>query len=68
MDLLDDLQQEPLSGIDSGKPFETCVGCSTEVSQLDRLMELMRSDTGEDAPPDVIARVNQLFKSRAIKA
>lgn len=45
-----------------------CARCSGEVAELKRLVELMRADNAEDAPPSVIARTVRLFHSRAVPA
>jgi anti-sigma factor RsiW len=44
--------------------ISTCPRCSGDVAKLERLIERMRTDTGEDAPARVIARAVELFPSR----
>ncbi len=43
--------------------FTNCDACSREMSQLKRLLGLMRTDTSEDSPSGVISRVLSLFPS-----
>jgi anti-sigma factor RsiW len=43
--------------------LSVCVMCSAKVMRMQRLVELMRTDTSEDAPPSLIARVKDLFRS-----
>ena len=42
----------------------TCEVCAEELAQLERLIELMRTDTAEDAPPHLIQNVKRLYRSR----
>jgi hypothetical protein len=42
-----------------------CSRCAAELAELERLIELMRSDLGEDAPPHVIKRALKLFRTRS---
>jgi anti-sigma factor RsiW len=44
--------------------LSTCTRCAADQSWLKRVIDVMRTDTGEDAPPAVIARARRLFKSR----
>jgi len=44
--------------------INTCPRCSDELAQLKHLVELMRTDSNEGAPPDAIARAVELFRSR----
>jgi anti-sigma factor RsiW len=46
------------------KHLAACTRCGNETAQLRRLIELMRSDMSEDAPPDVIARAIRLYSLR----
>ena len=48
------------------KHINTCPRCSNELAQLKHLVELMRTDSSEDAPPGAIARAVALFRSRAM--
>jgi anti-sigma factor RsiW len=41
-----------------------CARCAAEGARLMRVIELMRADIGEDAPPDVATRAVDLFRSR----
>jgi anti-sigma factor RsiW len=43
-----------------------CLRCSREIDRLKKLIELMRTDAPEDAPPSVIARVLDSFRSRIL--
>lgn len=41
-----------------------CAGCAEQSAQLARLTGLMRADTGEDAPRDVLLNAVELFRAR----
>lgn len=38
-----------------------CSRCAVQLTRLERMIEMMRTDTTEDAPPHVIARALRLF-------
>ncbi|HKR00952.1 MAG TPA: hypothetical protein VJT09_09775 [Pyrinomonadaceae bacterium] len=42
-----------------------CTRCSGELARLEQVIGLMRADRAEDAPPAVIARAVNIFRSRA---
>ena len=42
-----------------------CSRCSHDLTQLERLVGLMRTDTSEDAPPSVMERALHLFRPSA---
>ena len=50
------------------KHIAGCPLCSNEMAQLKHLVELMRTDTSEGAPPGAIARAVGLFRSRTMPA
>jgi hypothetical protein len=43
---------------------ETCSRCSKEIDWMIRLVEHMRTDRSEDAPPQAIAQAIEIFQSR----
>lgn len=45
-----------------------CSRCAGELAQLERLVSLMRTDTGQDAPSSVIQRAVNLFRPRPVPA
>jgi hypothetical protein len=42
-----------------------CSRCAGELAELERLIQLMRTDLGEDAPPRVIKRALKLFRAKS---
>lgn len=46
--------------------LSSCPRCSGELARLQQIVELMRTDTSEDAPVPVIHRAIQLFQSRTV--
>ena len=46
--------------------LEACSRCHGHALELRHLIELMRADTGQNAPVAVIQRANQIFRLRAI--
>jgi anti-sigma factor RsiW len=42
----------------------SCARCAAEMRWLEQVIGLMRTDTSEDAPPDVIDRARRLFQPR----
>ncbi len=45
-----------------------CAQCAGQSAELERVTGLMRSDTSEDAPRDVLFNAIQLFGARAVEA
>jgi anti-sigma factor RsiW len=45
-----------------------CTSCSAQAAQLGRLAALMRADTSEDAPAQLVASVVQMFRARRARA
>ena len=41
-----------------------CTNCSAQAAQLGHLSALMRADTSEDAPPELVASVVRMFRAR----
>ena len=41
-----------------------CTSCSAQAAQLGHLAALMRADTSEDAPPELVASVVRMFRAR----
>src|ERR671916_1861105 len=41
-----------------------CTTCSAQAAQLGHLSALMRADTSEDAPPELVASVVRMFRTR----
>ncbi len=41
-----------------------CSDCANQLSELERLVTLMRTDVAEDAPPDLLSRTLNLFRPR----
>ena len=48
--------------------LEGCAGCAGQAAELERLTGLMRADTSEDAPRDVIFNAVRLFGARPAAA
>jgi anti-sigma factor RsiW len=48
--------------------LSACKRCSGQAAQLGRLASLMRADTSEDAPPDLVAGVVRMFRARRTEA
>lgn len=48
--------------------LEGCAACAGQAAELERLTGLMRADTSEDAPRDVLFNAVQLFRSRPTTA
>ena len=48
--------------------LEGCEPCAGQAAELERVTGLMRADTSEDAPRDVVFDAVRLFRSRAAKA
>jgi anti-sigma factor RsiW len=51
--------------VDVDAHIAVCSRCAAELDELERLTQLMRTDTGEDAPPHVIKRALELFRARS---
>ena len=49
----------------AGEHLSACAHCSGQLARLEQTIGLMRSDTSEAAPRDVLARVESLFRERA---
>jgi anti-sigma factor RsiW len=73
------IQPEKLTDLVEGRltPFESdtalahvssCSRCAAQLARLEQVIGLMRTDTAEDAPPEVVARAVRLFRSRAASA
>ena len=41
-----------------------CTACSAQAAQVGHLAALMRADTSEDAPPELVASVVRMFRAR----
>lgn len=54
-----------LDRVDVETHIAVCSHCAGELSELERLTELMRTDLGEDAPPHVIKRALKLLRARS---
>jgi hypothetical protein len=48
--------------------LSTCARCAAEKAWLEKVIGLMRTDAGEDAPPAAIARARRLFQPRMVSA
>jgi anti-sigma factor RsiW len=44
----------------------TCTRCRAEAERVERMVNAMRADDSRDAPPAVLARAVQLFRTRAV--
>jgi hypothetical protein len=42
-----------------------CSRCSAKLSRMERVISLMRTDEGEDAPPTLVSQAINLFRARA---
>ena len=45
-----------------------CTGCSAQAAQLGHLTALMRADTSEDAPAELVASVVRMFRAHRARA
>ena len=45
-----------------------CTNCSAQAAQLGHLAALMRADASEDAPPELVASVVRMFRTRRVQA
>lgn len=45
--------------------ISACSRCTTELQQLRQVVTLMRTDTSEDAPADILAYARNMFRERA---
>jgi anti-sigma factor RsiW len=43
--------------------ISTCPNCAAELAWLEKVIDLMRADAGEDAPPAAVARARRLLRS-----
>jgi anti-sigma factor RsiW len=48
--------------------ISSCSSCAGRLARLEQVVGLMRTDTAEDAPPDVLARAVGLFRPRSASA
>jgi hypothetical protein len=48
--------------------ISACHRCATELTRLEKLIALMRTDKAEEAPQEIIARAVSLFRSRRARA
>jgi len=48
--------------------LEGCAACAGQAAELERLTGLMRADTSEDAPRDLIFNAVQMFRARPFEA
>lgn len=65
---LADLAEGRLSSDESAASLEhvaACSRCSAKLVRLEQVVGLMRTDTAEDAPPALVSRAINLFRSRA---
>lgn len=63
-----DLAEERLAAAEAAVArdhLRSCDHCATDYRSVADLVNLMRDDTSEDAPRDVVARATGLFRSRA---
>lgn len=63
-----DLAEERLVAAEAAAASEhlrSCDRCAAEYRSIADLLSLIRTDTGEDAPREVVARATGLFRSRA---
>lgn len=51
-----------------GEHLAHCLDCAARLKQLEALLNTMRQDTMEDAPPELIARTVALFRARSREA
>jgi anti-sigma factor RsiW len=49
----------------SSSHLSTCSRCTAKLASLNSVVGLMRTDRAEDAPPELVARAINLFRSRA---
>jgi anti-sigma factor RsiW len=48
--------------------LNACADCASQLTKLDQLVNVMRADTAEDAPSDLVSRTIRLFRPRATEA
>jgi anti-sigma factor RsiW len=68
---LADLVEGRLSAAEANEErahLSDCARCSRQAAQLGHLAALMRADTAEDAPPDVLNGVIRMFRARRVEA
>ena len=51
--------------VDVDAHIAVCSRCAAELAEVERLTQLMRTDLGEDAPPQAIKRALKLFRARS---
>jgi hypothetical protein len=51
-----------------GEHLARCLDCAARLKQLEGLLNTMRQDTMEDAPPELITRAVALFRARSTEA
>lgn len=64
---LADLAEERLAGQErtaAQRHISSCSRCAAQLDRLGKTLNLMRTDSTEDAPPEVIARAVNLFRLR----
>jgi anti-sigma factor RsiW len=64
---LADLAEGRLSPEDAARErthLSSCARCASQADQLGRISALMRADTSEDAPHDLVAGVVRMFRAR----
>lgn len=54
-----------LERVDVEVHVAVCSRCAKELAELERLIQVMRTDLSEDAPPRVIKRALKLFRARS---
>lgn len=54
----------PYQAVNTQEHLAACKQCASDLAWLERLVQLMRSDQSEDAPPAAIQRVLQIFQHR----
>ena len=62
---LTDLAEDRLSEIERAECFahvSSCLSCAADLKQLRNTIDLMRTDTGEDAPQDLVRSVIEIFR------
>jgi hypothetical protein len=54
-----------LDRVDVEAHVAVCPRCASELAELERLIELMRNDLSEDAPPQIIKRAIEMFRAKS---
>lgn len=63
-ELVDIAEQIVITSAEAGEHLSTCLHCSTQLEAIKRTLGLMRSDTDENAPAEVVEHAKNIFRKR----